>query len=96
MVVEVEIGGQPGLGYYESLIEEAAALLESLANNDPFVDGKKRTAFAVTFLHLNGYYIACDSRETCELSMRLSETHTFRSARLRTWLKENAKPLPAI
>ncbi|MCY4092757.1 MAG: type II toxin-antitoxin system death-on-curing family toxin [Caldilineaceae bacterium] len=98
MVVEVEIGGQPGLGYYESLIEEAAALLESLANNDPFVDGKKRTALAVTdtFLHLNGYYIDCDSRETCELSMRLPETHTFRSARLRTWLKENARPLPAI
>ncbi|MDE0432064.1 MAG: type II toxin-antitoxin system death-on-curing family toxin [Caldilineaceae bacterium] len=51
------MGGQLGLGYDESLIEEAAALLESLANNDPFVDGNKRTAFAITdtFLHLNGY-----------------------------------------
>ncbi|MCY3994359.1 MAG: type II toxin-antitoxin system death-on-curing family toxin [Caldilineaceae bacterium] len=56
---------RPQLGYYDSLIEEAAALLESLANNYPFVDGNKRTTFAVTdiFLHLHGYYIDCDSRE---------------------------------
>ena len=39
---------RPQLGYYDGLIEEAAALMESLANNHPFVDGNKRTAFAVT------------------------------------------------
>lgn len=89
---------RPQLGYYNSLIEEAAALLESLANNHPFVDGNKRTAFAVTdtFLQLNGYYIDCDSRETYDLFMRLFETHAFRFAQLRTWLEENVKPLPAI
>ena len=47
---------RPQLGYYDSLIEEAAALMESLANNHPFVDGNKRVAFFVTdaFLRLNG------------------------------------------
>ena len=43
-------------GYYADLIEEAAALWESLAQNHPFVDGNKRAAFAVmyTFLVING------------------------------------------
>jgi death-on-curing family protein len=38
------------------LIDEAAALWESLAQNHPFIDGNKRTAFAstYTFLVING------------------------------------------
>ena len=36
---------RPQLGYYDGLLDEAAALLESLAMNHPFVDGNKRTAF---------------------------------------------------
>ncbi len=89
---------RPQLGYYDSLIEEAAALLESLANNHPFVDGNKRTAFAVTdtFLHLNGYYIDCDSREAYDLFMRLFETGAFRFEQLQKWLEGNVRPLSAI
>ena len=47
---------RPQTGYYSSLIEEAAALWESLSQNHPFVDGNKRTAFATayTFLVING------------------------------------------
>jgi death-on-curing protein len=33
---------RPQTGYYSDIIEEAAALLESLAVNHPFVDGNKR------------------------------------------------------
>ena len=33
---------RPQIGYYSSLEEEAAALLESLANNRGFLDGNKR------------------------------------------------------
>ena len=40
---------RPQTGYYAHLIEEAAALWESLAQNHPFIDGNKRTAFAVTY-----------------------------------------------
>ena len=39
---------RPQIGYYDSLVEEAAAMLESLAMNHPFVDGNKRTAFYAT------------------------------------------------
>ena len=40
---------------YPSIFDRAAALLQSLILNHPFVDGNKRTAFAATlrFLHLN-------------------------------------------
>src|SRR6187397_237089 len=46
---------RPQSGYYADLIEEAAALWESLAMNG-FVDGNKRAAFAGTilFLQANG------------------------------------------
>ena len=35
---------RPQTGYYPTLIDEAAALWESLSQNHPFVDGNKRTA----------------------------------------------------
>ena len=43
---------RPQSGYYGDLIAEAAALWESLAQNHPFIDGNKRTPFAVTFTFL--------------------------------------------
>jgi len=48
---------RPRSGYYDSLSEQAAALLQSLANNHAFVDGNKRVAFATAaiFLRLNGF-----------------------------------------
>ena len=39
---------RPQMGYYDTLIEEAAALMESLAMNHPFVDGNKRTASSLS------------------------------------------------
>lgn len=35
---------RPQTGYYATLAEEAAALMESLANNHPFVDGTRESA----------------------------------------------------
>lgn len=48
---------RPRSGYYGSLSEQAAALLQSLARNHAFMDGNKRMAFAVTaiFLRMNGF-----------------------------------------
>ena len=39
---------RPQIGYYDTLIQQAAALMESRANNHPFMDGNKRVAFFVT------------------------------------------------
>ena len=87
---------RPQLGYYDGLIEEAAALMESLANNHPFVDGNKRVAFAVTdaFLRMNAHFIDCDSDKAHAFFIGLFETNSFRFAQLLPWLEEHVKPLP--
>lgn len=86
---------RPQLGYYNKLLEEAAALMESLAMNNPFVDGNKRTAFFATdtFLRMNGRFIDCGSEETYELLMQLFATHSFRFGQLHEWLEQHVKPL---
>lgn len=86
---------RPQIGYYNGIVEEAAALMESLAINHPFVDGNKRIAFAAadTFLLMNGYYIDCDSEEAHAHFMRLFDANSFRFAELVTWLTDHVKPL---
>lgn len=53
---------RPQCGYYHDILEEAAALFESLLMNHPFVDGNKRVAFAAcdVFLRLNGHHFNAD------------------------------------
>jgi death-on-curing protein len=79
---------RPQLGYYDTLIDEAAALMESLAMNHPFVDGNKPVAFFVTdtFLRMNGTYIDCDGEAAHAHFMTLFEDNAFRFDELRTWL----------
>ena len=86
---------RPQLGYYNDITEEAAALMESLAMNHPFVDGNKRTAFYATdtFLRKNGHFIDCDNDEAYEFFMQLFETNSFRFAQLHAWLEQHVKPL---
>jgi death-on-curing protein len=56
---------RPQSGYYPSLSAQAAALLQSLALNHPFVDGNKRVAYAAAkiFLKLNGLELKVDPQE---------------------------------
>ena len=88
---------RPQLGYYRSLTEEAAALMESLAVNHSLVDGNKRAAFFVTdvFLRANGHFIDCHDREAHEFFMQLFDTNAFRFAELASWLEDRVKPLRA-
>jgi death-on-curing protein len=54
-----------GKDLYPAIIEKAAALLESLLQNHPFVDGNKRTGYSVmrTFLIVNGWDIDASEDE---------------------------------
>lgn len=47
------------------IFDLAAAYAYGLANNHPFIDGNKRTAFMVmyTFLGLNGYWLEVEEME---------------------------------
>ena len=55
--------GRPQTGYYEDLHSMAAALIESIIQNHPFVDGNKRTGLSLTatFLQMNGYRLIVSS-----------------------------------
>jgi death-on-curing protein len=77
-------------GYYVDIVAEAAALMESLAINHPFVDGNKRVAFAATdiFLRINGYRINCEPMIIYADMMQMFETGTFDLAHLEPWLRE--------
>jgi death-on-curing protein len=80
---------RPQTGYYDTLIHEAAALLESMVQNHPFVDGNKRVAFAVTdvFLRINGYRIAADSPTVFATLMQFFADQTFDMEHLVPWLE---------
>lgn len=86
---------RPQMGYYQDIIEESAAFMESLAMNHPFVDGNKRMAFFATdvFLRLNGHYIDCDNENAYAHFMKLFESNSFRFEKLVEWLQERIKPL---
>jgi death on curing protein len=82
---------RPQTGYYADLIEEAAALWESLSENHPFLDGNKRTAFAAayTFLAINGARMTADAWETGLFLTSLYETNQFRFDKLVPWLRDH-------
>ena len=82
---------RPQSGYYADLIEEAAALWESLAQNHPFIDGNKRAAFAATytFLAINGWSLSANVEETYAFISGLYESKQFNFSRLAQWLRAN-------
>lgn len=86
---------RPQTGYYDDLVAEAAALLESLAMNHPFLDGNKRVAFAVTdtFLRINGHRIDASSRDIYAKFMEFLDARTFDFQRLEPWLRGVVRPI---
>jgi death-on-curing protein len=80
---------RPQTGYYDDIIGEAAALLESLAVNHPFLDGNKRVAFAATdvFLRINGYRIAGEPMQIHADMIAFFEAGRFDFAHLEPWLR---------
>jgi death-on-curing protein len=105
-----EFGGLPGVrdmgllesavarpqnGYYSNLIEQASALMESLANNHAFIDGNKRVNFVMTdvLLRLNGYYLDVEPLEAHELIIKAMEKNEFRFRAIRDWIAAVVRPL---
>ena len=85
---------RPQTGYYASLIDEAAALWESLSQNHAFIDGNKRVAFAATFtfLRINGLVITAGDADTETFVVQLYERREVRFESLRAWLLANSAP----
>jgi len=81
---------RPQTGYYDTIIHEAAALLESLVRNHPFIDGNKRTAFVVidVFLRINRHAITAGSEAVYDRFIKLLDQGTFDMEHLVPWLEE--------
>jgi death on curing protein len=62
-----------GKDLYPTTIDKAAALFESLAKNDAFHNGNKRTAFAslYMFLRQNGLKITVDPQEAEDFTVKV-------------------------
>jgi death-on-curing protein len=82
---------RPQSGYYGDLIEEAAALWESLTMNHGFIDGNKRVGFAATyvFLRINGMIIQASVDSTLQFVIGALEAGTFEKNALDAWLREH-------
>lgn len=79
---------RPQSGYYETLVEMAAALMESLVLNHPFLDGNTRVAFFLTdaFLRLNGFKIKTGPNEGRKFVIDAIVKPEIRFRRIVTWL----------
>jgi death-on-curing protein len=85
---------RPQTGYYDDIVAEAAALMESLAVNHPFVDGNRRIAFAAAdvFLRINGWRLQRPPLQIHAEMMQMFESGTFDIAHLDPWLRGFAAP----
>ena len=105
-----EFGGLPGIrdigllesaifrpqnGYYNDLVEEASALLESLGNNHAFIDGNKQVSITLTdvMLRANGYFLDADPLEAYDFITNAMNNQEFRFPQIRAWISSIAKPI---
>jgi death-on-curing protein len=83
-----------GKELYPDLFTKAAALMDSLINNHPFVDGNERTGITAAglFLRINGWKLTAtlDELETCTLRVA---TVGMKVAELALWLRDNTLSL---
>ena len=86
---------RPQTGYYESVGEEAAALMESLGMNHGFTDGNKRIAFtaADVFLRRNGFYLEVNVIEGHEFIEGSLAKQEFKFGKILPWIRNHVKPI---
>lgn len=84
---------RPQTGYYNCIEEQAAALMESLANNHGFIDGNKRIAFtaADVFLRRNGFYLEVEGIDGHAFIDGSIARHEFRFAQILVWIRQHLK-----
>jgi death-on-curing protein len=77
---------------YPEAVDKAAAVLESILINHPFLDGNKRTAYVIMRLILleNEMDIEADQEDKYKMVIAAS-TGEFRYEEIRTWIQSHAK-----
>jgi len=81
-----------GKDLYMSIFDKAAALLQSLLKNHPFVDGNKRTALtsAGLFLKQNGYSLVNAHKEEVEFAVEV-DNGNLTTEQISKWLESHSK-----
>jgi death-on-curing protein len=84
-----------GKELYPDLFMKTAALLDSLVNNHPFMDGNKRTGIssAALFLHANGWHLTAGNAELVEFTLQAAVSHPDLAV-LAEWFRQKSKPSP--
>jgi death-on-curing protein len=81
-----------GQDIYPDLFTKAAALLESLIGNHPFVDGNKRTAItsAALFLQYNNVRLRTDNQELVDFSLKCAQGFVSLE-QMAAWIEEHSE-----
>lgn len=82
-----------GKDLYPDLFSKAAALMDSLIRNHPFIDGNKRTgiAAAALFLRQNGRRLTATNPELEAFTLDVAES-TPEISEIATWLETHSAP----
>jgi death on curing protein len=77
---------------YSDIFEKAAALMESLVNNHPFMDGNKRTgvACAVLFLRQNNVTFSAQNSELEKFTLQVAKSE-LEPGGMAEWFKAHCK-----
>lgn len=78
---------------YPTIFDKAAALMHSLINNHPFVDGNKRTGTAAAFIFLerNGFSVRASAEEVVGLALDVVDPMVKLGIEdIAAWLQENS------
>jgi death-on-curing protein len=75
---------------YPGTYQKPAALLESLINNHPFVDGNKRTGITATalFLRINGHQLSASNEEMVSFVLSIASGNQSLEA-IAEWLENH-------
>ncbi len=77
---------------YKTIFDKAAALFHSMMFNYAFVDGNKRTTFAIAvrFLYKNGYSLEISQEEVVNFPLSVENEH-LSVEEIAAWLEDNSK-----
>ncbi|MBI5971205.1 MAG: type II toxin-antitoxin system death-on-curing family toxin [Deltaproteobacteria bacterium] len=81
-----------GADLYDDIFLKAAALMQSIIKNHPFIDGNKRTAIAASsvFLAINGRRVTCSNKGLEKFTMKAASGRVD-IAELSVWFRKNSE-----
>lgn len=81
-----------GQELYPDVFSKAAAIMESLIGNHPFIDGNKRTAITSTglFLRINGYRLTADNQQLEVFTLQCAQ-RSIPLKQIALWLENHTK-----